>query len=87
MSDLSHRHCHSCGQPEYACRCENPDLEEESVVTRIMKAKAVCNGGATQASNALREQFNWWLQHSDEQDIPVPRWLARAWLKEQGEKS
>lgn len=34
MSDMSYRWCRTCKQPEYACDCEDPDMEEQSPVAR-----------------------------------------------------
>ena len=58
------------------------NVSEETRLSERVKQQA-----AKQAGIALREQFEWWLEHSDEQDIPVPRWMAKAWLKAQGVKS
>jgi hypothetical protein len=75
--------------PDYGCEIR----KESAIPWDVMLAvcgeiidRPAAGSGADSSANALREQFNWWLQHSDEQDIPVPRWMARAWLKEQGEK-
>jgi hypothetical protein len=39
MSDMSYRWCKRCKQPEYACECEDPDLEQESPVSRRLQGK------------------------------------------------
>jgi hypothetical protein len=31
MSDLSHPHCKTCGEPDYACECDDPDLIEPAL--------------------------------------------------------
>lgn len=38
MSDASHRFCKKCSEPEYACGCEEPELEE-SLLSRLIRQK------------------------------------------------
>ena len=39
MSDMSYRWCKTCKQPEYACECEEPNLETQSPVARVLVGK------------------------------------------------
>jgi hypothetical protein len=35
MSDASHPHCLKCGQPNYACECDDPDFMEPPLDERV----------------------------------------------------
>jgi hypothetical protein len=37
MSDMSYRWCKKCKLPEYACECDEPDVEKLSPVQKVLQ--------------------------------------------------